>query len=76
MEMQAAGKYIFIAGCLISIIGLILWLAGDKLSWIGNLPGDIKLNGSGYKFYFPLATSILISIVLSLVIWMVRKIFS
>ncbi|MGD0711840.1 MAG: DUF2905 domain-containing protein [Bacteroidales bacterium] len=71
--MQSIGKIIVIAGIIIIVIGLIIWLFGDKFNWLGNLPGDIKIKRDNFSFYMPLASTILISMVLSLIIWLVRK---
>jgi Protein of unknown function (DUF2905) len=60
------------------ILGLILVAAG--LLWpvigklgLGRLPGDIHVEGSNYSFYFPIVTSILLSIVLSVILWLVNR---
>jgi H+/Cl- antiporter ClcA len=68
-----AGKYIFFFGIILAIAGGILWLFGNKFSWFGNLPGDVKVEKENFKFYFPVTTMILASIVLSLLLWVVRK---
>ena len=73
MQMQNTGKIIVIIGIIIIIAGLIIWLFGDKLNWLGNLPGDIKIKCDNFSFYMPLASTIIISVVLSLIIWLVRK---
>ncbi len=71
--MQNTGKTIVIIGIIVIIIGIIIWLFGDKLNWFGNLPGDIKIKKENFSFYFPITTMILLSAVLSLIIWLVRK---
>lgn len=59
------------------ILGLVLIVAGILFTWapfrIGRLPGDIEIRGKNTVFYFPLATSILLSIVLTLVLWLFRR---
>ena len=62
------GKILIIIGLVIAIVGVLIAMGG-KLPWIGRLPGDITIKSEKYTFYFPLATSILISIVLSLIFW-------
>jgi len=64
-----AGKFLIIIGLIIVIIGLILTF-GPKISYIGRLPGDIYYKKDNFVFYFPLATSILVSIILSLIIYL------
>lgn len=74
--MSLIGKYIFFVGIFLVIIGVALWLFGDKLSWLGNLPGDIKIKRDNFSFYFPVTTMILLSVLLSFLIWLVRKLFN
>jgi hypothetical protein len=71
--MQALGKIIVVIGIIMVIAGIILWLFGDKLNWIGNLPGDIKVKRENFSFYFPVTTMILLSIAISFIIWLIRK---
>lgn len=73
--MQQMGKYLLIIGVVIAIIGAAVWLLGDKLHWFGNLPGDIRVERENFKFYFPVTTMILLSIVLSVLLWIFRRFF-
>jgi hypothetical protein len=66
------GKLLILLGVLIIVIGLLL-VVGEKIPWIGKLPGDIIIRKKNFTFYFPLATSILISIVLTLLFTLFRK---
>ena len=66
------GKTLITIGVILVILGLIFSLAG-KIPWLGNLPGDITIQRERYTFYFPLATCILISIVISLVLYFFRR---
>ena len=59
-------------GVLIIVIGLLL-LVGEKIPWVGRLPGDIIIRKKNFTFYFPIATSILISIILTLLFTLFRK---
>lgn len=70
--MAAIGKILVVAGLALAGIGLLLLLS-DKVGWIGRLPGDITIRRERFTFHFPLATCILISIVLSLLFWILRK---
>jgi hypothetical protein len=64
------GKFLIAIGLLIAILGVLLVVAGRFPGLrIGRLPGDIYVERDGFRFYFPLMTSILISIILSLVLW-------
>jgi uncharacterized membrane protein YkgB len=68
----ALGKMLILLGVLIIVIGLLL-LVGEKIPWIGKLPGDIVIRKKNFTFYFPLATSILISIILTLFFALFRR---
>lgn len=70
--MAAFGKLFVILGIIIALFGLALLFA-DKIPFIGRLPGDIYVKRGNFTFYFPLATSILISIVLTLILWIFRR---
>ena len=62
-----------LVGILIVLVGLVIWLGGDKLGWLGKLPGDIRIEKENFRFYFPITTMILLSVVLSLVVWLIRR---
>ena len=70
--MGTLGKALILLGVLIIFAGLLL-LIGEKIPWIGKLPGDIIIRKKNFTFYFPLATSILISILLTLLFTLFRK---
>jgi hypothetical protein len=67
------GKMLIFLGLLIVVAGLVLMLVGRTNLPIGRLPGDILYRGKHTTFYFPLATSILVSVVLSVVFYLLRK---
>jgi hypothetical protein len=62
------GKILIVIGLVITVVGVI-FVAGGKIPWLGRLPGDFTFKGERYTVYFPLATSILLSVVLSLIFW-------
>ena len=66
--MQQIGKALMVAGAVIVLIGAALFMSG-RIPWVGRLPGDILIERKNFTFYFPLATSILISILLTLLFW-------
>ena len=72
LGMGALGKMLILLGVFIIIIGIFL-LIGDKIPWVGRLPGDIIIKKEKFTFYFPLTTSILISIILTLLFTLFRK---
>jgi hypothetical protein len=67
--MQEIGKALIIFGIILIGVGLLLTLF-HKIPYLGKLPGDILIQKKNFTFYFPLATSILISIILSLIFWL------
>ena len=71
--MQGVGKMLVGLGALLILVGLVLWLAGGKLSWFGNLPGDIRIERPGFRLYAPLTTMLLLSVGISLVLWLVSR---
>ena len=70
--MGALGKMLILLGVLMIVIGFLL-LIGEKIPWVGRLPGDIIIKKEKFTFYFPITTSILISIILTLLFWIFRK---
>ena len=65
------GKYIMI----LVVVGLIIYFAGNKMNWLGHLPGDIRIEKENVKIYFPIVTMILISVILTLLVNLIRKLF-
>ena len=73
--METFGKILVGIGIITIIVGLILWFFGDKLTWFGNLPGDIKVEGDNVRFYAPITSMIIISIVLSVILSVFARFF-
>jgi Protein of unknown function (DUF2905) len=71
--MAEVGKLLLVLGSIIILIGAALLLAGRFNLPVGRLPGDIVIRGKNTVFYFPLATSIIISVVLSLILWLLSR---
>jgi hypothetical protein len=65
------GKFLIIAGLVLVMVG-IAWVVGERFG-LGRLPGDIVIDRGNTRFYFPLMTSILVSIVLSLALWLFSR---
>lgn len=63
-------------GAALIILGLLAWALQGKLSWFGRLPGDIRVEREGFRFYFPITTMILLSLLLNLILWAVRRLWS
>ena len=70
--LGALGKMLILLGVLIIVIGFLL-LVGEKIPWIGKLPGDIIIRKEKFSFYFPITTCIIISIILTLLFTLLRK---
>ncbi len=69
--MQPLGKMLIVMGLVIVGIGFLLTFSG-KIPWLGRLPGDIFIRRGNFSFYFPLATSIILSIILTLLLRLFR----
>jgi uncharacterized protein HemY len=67
------GKYIMLIGGAVVVIGLIIYFFHDKLHWIGHLPGDIRIEKENFRFYFPITTMILFSVLLTVIISVIRR---
>ena len=70
--MPGFGRNLIIIGLVIAAIGVAFSFT-DRFPWLGRLPGDISIKRENFSFYFPLATSILLSLVLSLILWLLRR---
>jgi len=66
------GRLLIILGVVIVLVGVGLTL-GPKIPWLGRLPGDFSFGGGSWRVYIPLGTSILISAVLTLILWLVGR---
>ncbi|MGJ0425767.1 DUF2905 domain-containing protein [Methylocystis sp.] len=64
-------KFLIIAGLVMVGLGL-LWMVGERFG-LGRLPGDIIVERGNFKFYFPLATSLILSVVISLLLWLFSR---
>ena len=70
---QQAGKYIIVAGIFIVVAGILIFFFHDYFKWFGKLPGDIRIEKGNFRFYFPVVTFIIISIVLTIIINIVKR---
>jgi cell division protein FtsX len=70
--MNDVGKILMAFGLLIALAGVVLVLVG-RVPWVGRLPGDIHIQRGNFSFYFPLATSLLLSVVLTLIFYLVGR---
>jgi len=70
--MHDIARMLVVFGLLIAFVGLALMLV-SRVPWLGRLPGDIHIQRGGWTFYFPLATSLLLSLVLTLILWILGR---
>jgi len=73
--MKEFGKILIVTGGILLATGILFMLSGKFFSWFGNLPGDIRVEKPGFKFYFPIVSLLLLSLALNFVIWLFRKFF-
>jgi uncharacterized protein HemY len=66
------GKLFIFIGLLLVVIGIV-FIVGNKIPFIGKLPGDIAIERNNFNFYFPITTCVIISIILSLIFWLLGK---
>lgn len=71
--MERLAKIIILTGMILVVAGIIIWLLGDKLRWLGRLPGDIRIERENFRFYMPITTMIIISIAVSAILWLIRQ---
>ena len=65
------GWMLLVLGLVIAGVGLV-WILAPSIPWLGRLPGDIRFGRENLRLYFPLVTCLLLSVVLSLVVWVIR----
>ena len=65
------GWTLLVLGLVIAGFGLV-WILAPSIPWLGRLPGDIRIGRDNFRFYFPLVTCLLLSLILSLVVWFIR----
>jgi uncharacterized membrane protein len=70
--MSDLGRFLIFIGVILVAVGAVLLLA-PKIPWLGRLPGDISFKRGNFSFYFPLGTCILISIILTLILYLFRR---
>ena len=66
--MSGTGRILIVVGVVLAALGVLMSVAPRSLSWIGRLPGDVRVERGGFRMYFPLATSIVVSIALTVLL--------
>ncbi|MEZ4941735.1 MAG: DUF2905 domain-containing protein [Saprospiraceae bacterium] len=72
---NALPKLLLTAGVLLIVLGLLAWALQGRLGWLGRLPGDIRIERENFRLYFPITTMILLSLMLSAVLWLARRVW-
>lgn len=72
---SSIAKWLIGLGIILLLAGIVIWLFGDRLGWLGNLPGDIRVENENFGFYFPVTTMIIISIALSILLTIIVRVF-
>lgn len=70
------GKLIMLMGAVLLVGGAVIYFLADKIdswNWLGNLPGDIRIEKENFKLFVPITTSILLTIILNLLLWLFKK---
>ncbi len=73
--MEHLGRTLIVIGIILVIAGVIIYFAGNKLQWLGHLPGDINIVRDNVRIFIPLSTMILLSVLISLILYLIRKLF-
>lgn len=71
--MENIGKLLVGFGIILVAAGLLFWFAGDRLGWVGRLPGDIHIERPGFSCFMPITTMIIFSIVLSVILTLISR---
>jgi hypothetical protein len=71
-DFRSIGIFLVTAGVLVAAIGALFMLSG-KVPWLGHLPGDIGIERKNFRVYFPLGTCLLLSIALTILLWLFRR---
>jgi Protein of unknown function (DUF2905) len=70
---EQTGKYLIIGGLCVVVAGVLVYFFHDRMHWIGRLPGDIRIEKEHTRFYFPVTTMILVSVLLTIILNLIRR---
>lgn len=71
--MPVWSKWLIGAGVVLILAGLLAWRLQNHWQWLGRLPGDIVVERENFRFYAPIATMLLLSLLINVVIWVIRR---
>lgn len=72
-NFSSLGKVLLLAGAVLMIVGIAFLFIGNKIPFLGNLPGDILIRKKNFTFYFPVVTGIVLSILFTLILYLIRR---
>jgi hypothetical protein len=72
---RETGLFLLGIGAIIVLAGGLIYFFHDKMGWIGHLPGDIRIEKKNFRLYIPIATMLVFSVLFSLVLYLMRKIW-
>jgi hypothetical protein len=70
--MQIFGKWLILVGGVVVVLGVLL-LIGDRIPFLGKLPGDISIRRENFQLYIPITTSLILSLLVTALVWMVSR---
>jgi hypothetical protein len=73
VEPRSTGAFVIGVGLVVVVVGILIW--AGAVSWFGRLPGDVRIERDGLRIYFPLTSMILVSVALSLLSYLARRLF-
>ncbi|MCL6523770.1 MAG: DUF2905 domain-containing protein [Thermoflavifilum sp.] len=76
VPMKEMGKWLILSGVLLLVVGVIVYLIGQfgqRFPWLGRLPGDIRIQRPNFVFYAPITTMLLLSVLLSALLWIIQR---
>lgn len=76
MESKSIAVLLLIIAAVVAVIGLVIYFAGASFSWFGKLPGDLKIEGENFSFYFPMTTMIILSLILTVILRVILYFFN
>lgn len=68
--MQSVGQFILLVGVLLAVLGLILVVV-DRIPFLGKLPGDVHIKRENFQLYFPITTSAVLSLAITILLWLI-----
>jgi len=71
---QQTGKYVIVSGIFILVVGILIYFFSGHLKWLGRLPGDVHIEKGNFRFYFPVVSMLLLSILVTVIVNIVKRV--